>query len=112
MALGDVTFANARRTLFRELTIGLSNGLCIGMLVGVVGYLWQGSLALGIIVSVAMLGNLLMASLAGVLVPLTLKALRIDPALASSVFVTATTDSCGFFFFLGLGALAVGAGYL
>jgi magnesium transporter len=112
LALGEVTFTNARRTLLRELAIGISNGLLIGTLVGVVGYLWQGSLALGIIVGLALLGNLFIASLAGVIVPLALKALRIDPALASSVFVTATTDSCGFFFFLGLGALALQAGYL
>jgi magnesium transporter len=53
-----------------------------------------------------------LASFAGVIVPLALKTLRIDPALASSVFVTATTDICGFFIFLSLGALALHAGYL
>jgi magnesium transporter len=112
LALGEVTFTNARRTLGRELLIGISNGLTIGLLVGVLGYVWQGSLALGVIVGVAMLGNLFMAALAGVLVPLTLKAVRIDPALASSIFVTTVTDVCGFFFFLGLGAMALQMGYL
>lgn len=112
LALGEVSLDNARRTLLRELTIGLSNGLCIGVLVGTIGWLWQGSAALGIIVGAAMLANLLLASLVGVLVPLALRALRIDPALASSVFVTATTDTCGFLIFLGLGMLALNAGYL
>lgn len=112
LALGEVAFHNARRTLLRELMIGVSNGLCIGLLVGVIGWLWQGSFALGVIVALAMLGNLMLASFAGVVVPLALKALRIDPALASSVFVTATTDICGFFIFLSLGACALHAGYL
>lgn len=112
LALGEVSFANARRTLGRELLIGVSNGLTIGLLVGTIGWLWQGNPALGLIVGVAMLCNLMMAALAGVVVPLTLKALRIDPALASSIFVTTVTDVCGFFFFLGLGALALQMGYL
>lgn len=112
LALGEVSFHNARRTLGRELLIGLCNGLCIGLLVGLIGFAWQGSAALGLIIGVAMLGNLLIAALAGVAVPLTLKALRIDPALASSIFVTTATDVCGFTFFLGLGALAMQMGYL
>lgn len=112
LALGEVSLANARRTLLRELAIGLCNGLCIGSLVGAIGWLWQGNPALGAIIALAMLANLLLASLAGVLVPLGLRALRIDPALASSVFVTATTDTCGFLIFLGLGMLALQMGYL
>jgi magnesium transporter len=112
LALGEVRFANARQILLREAAIGLCNGLCIGLLVGLLGWLWKGIPALGLVVGVAMLGNLIMASLAGVAVPLTLKALSIDPALASSIFVTAVTDVCGFFFFLSLGMLALQMGYL
>jgi len=112
LALGDVSLANARRTLLRELLIGLSNGLCIGGLVGTIGWLWQGSAALGLIIGAALLANMLLAALVGVLVPLTLRALKIDPALASSIFVTATTDTCGFLIFLGLGMAALNAGYL
>ncbi|MFQ3663164.1 MAG: magnesium transporter [Chloroflexaceae bacterium] len=112
LALGAVSFHNARRTLLRELFIGVCNGVSIGLLVGLIGWLWQGNPALGVVIGLAMLGNLIMASLAGVLVPLTLKALRIDPALASSIFVTTVTDVCGFAFFLGLGALALGMGHL
>ncbi len=112
LALGAVSFHNARRTLLRELFIGVCNGISIGLLVGLIGWLWQGNPALGVVIGLAMLGNLIMASLAGVIVPLTLKALRIDPALASSIFVTTVTDVCGFAFFLGLGALALGMGHL
>ncbi|NJN19746.1 MAG: magnesium transporter [Oscillochloris sp.] len=112
LALGEVSMTNARRTLLRELVIGICNGITIGLLVGVLGWLWQGNIALGVVVGVAMLGNLLMASLAGVIVPLSLKALRIDPALASSIFVTTVTDVCGFLFFLSLGAFALQMGYL
>jgi magnesium transporter len=112
MALGEVGFANARQILLREIAIGICNGLCIGLLVGLLGWLWQGIPALGVVVGLAMLGNLILASLAGVVVPLTLKALRIDPALASSIFVTTVTDVCGFSIFLSLGMLALGMGYL
>lgn len=112
LALGEVSIRNARRTLLRELTIGLCNGLTIGALVGTIGWLWQGNPALGVIIALAMLANLLLASLVGVVVPLTLRALRIDPALASSIFVTATTDTCGFLIFLGLGMYALQLGYL
>jgi magnesium transporter len=112
LALGEVSFHNARRTLLRELFIGVCNGLTIGTLVGLIGWLWQSNAALGIVIGVAMLGNLILASLAGVLVPLTLKALKIDPALASSIFVTTVTDVCGFALFLGLGATALQLGYL
>lgn len=112
LALGEVDFTNARRTLLRELTIGLTNGLCIGTLVGTIGWLWQGNIALGVIIAVAMLANLMLASTVGVVVPFTLRALKIDPALASSIFVTATTDTCGFLIFLGLGMTALNMGYL
>lgn len=112
LALGAVSVRNARQTLLRELFIGICNGLSIGLLVGLIGWLWQGNAVLGIVIGLAMLGNLILASLAGVIVPLTLKALKIDPALASSIFVTTVTDVCGFALFLGLGALALGMGYL
>jgi magnesium transporter len=112
LALGEVGLRNAWRTLLRELTIGLSNGIIIGTFVGVLGMLWQGSIVLGVIIGLALLANLLLASLVGVVVPLTLRALKIDPALASSIFVTATTDTCGFLIFLGLGMTALNLGYL
>ncbi|WP_133122060.1 magnesium transporter, partial [Leptospira levettii] len=65
-------------------------------------YLVKGNLTLGLVVGTAMLVNMMVASLVGSLVPILLKGMKIDPAIASSIFVTATTDVCGFFFFLGL----------
>lgn len=112
LALGTVSFANTRHTLLRELLIGTGNGLIIGLLAGLIGFFWQGSWALGLIVGLAMLGNLVLAALAGVVFPLLFKALKIDPALASSLVVTTATDVCGFGLLLSLGALAVSLGYL
>ena len=74
----------------------------IGVLVAVAATLWQKNPYLGLVIGVAMFGNLIVAAIAGVIVPMTLKALRIDPALASSIFVTTFTDIMGFFLFLGL----------
>lgn len=112
LALGEVSRASARRALLRELRIGLCNGLGLGLLAGLVGFAWQGSAALGVVVGAAVLGNLLVAALAGVAVPLALKALRIDPARASSLLVATATSVCGLALLLGLGALAAQLGYL
>ena len=76
--------------------------LVIGLLVGLIAWLWEGSPYLGLVIGLAMLGNLVVAAMAGVVVPMALKTLRIDPALASSIFVTTFTDIMGFFLFLGL----------
>ena len=105
MALGEMSKGDGRRALIKEAILGICNGLAIGLLVGVVGFLWKGSARLGAIVGIAMLLNMIGAALSGVFVPYTLRALKIDPALASSIFVTTVTDVAGFFFFLGLAAL-------
>jgi magnesium transporter len=89
--------------LFKEVLVGMLNGLVIGLIVAVVALIWKGSPALGVVLGLSMIGTLIMAAVAGTLVPLALRWLKIDPALASSVFVTTTTDICGFLFFLGLG---------
>jgi magnesium transporter len=107
MALGEMTIGDGRKALVKEVILGVLNGIAIGILVGVIGYAWKGSIALGIVVGAAMLLNMVAAALSGVMVPYTLKALRIDPALASSIMVTTVTDVAGFFFFLGLAALAM-----
>jgi magnesium transporter len=107
MALGEMTVGDGRKALIKEATLGILNGVAIGLLVGVIGWFWKGSVVLGVVVGVAMLLNMVAAALSGVLVPYTLKALRIDPALASSIMVTTVTDVAGFFFFLGLAALAM-----
>ncbi|NTU84643.1 MAG: magnesium transporter [Chloroflexales bacterium] len=112
LALGEVSLRNARSALGRELLLGLCNGLVIGILGGLAGFAWQGSAALGLVVGLAMLGTLIVAALAGVAVPLALRALHIDPARTSSIFVTTATSLCGLGLLLGLGALASQMGYL
>ena len=108
MALGELSKGDGRKALLKETFLGLLNGIVIGLIVGVISYAWKGSFALGIVVSIAMVLNMVAAGLSGVLVPYTLRALRIDPALASSIIMTTVTDVAGFFFFLGLAALAAG----
>ncbi|MCI0745396.1 MAG: magnesium transporter [Verrucomicrobia subdivision 3 bacterium] len=107
MALGEMNLGDGRKALIKEVILGLLNGLAIGLLVGVIGYFWKGNIILGVVVGAAMLLNMVAAALSGVLVPYSLKAMRIDPALASSIMVTTVTDVAGFFFFLGLAALAL-----
>jgi magnesium transporter len=105
MALGEISKGDGRKALFKESLLGLLNGIVIGIIVGLISYAWKGSFNLGIVVGVAMVLNMFAAGIAGVLVPYTLRALRIDPALASSIIMTTVTDVAGFFFFLGLAAL-------
>lgn len=102
IALGQLKYENSRKVLFKEIRVGMINGASIGFGVAVLAWLWSGNPVLGLVIGCAMLLNMTAATLAGFLVPMTLKKLKIDPALASSVFVTTVTDICGFFFFLGL----------
>ena len=107
LALGEITHGDGRRALVKEVTLGLLNGVAIGLAVGVIGWLWKGSILLGVVAGAAMLLNQLAAAVAGVMIPLGLKTLRLDPALASSIFLTTVTDVAGFFFFLGLATLGL-----
>jgi len=107
MATGEVSAGDGKKALFKELILGLLNGLAIGLAVGTLCFIWKGSFVLGVVVAAAMLLNMLAAALSGVLVPYGLRALRIDPALASSIIVTTVTDVAGFFFFLGLATLVL-----
>ncbi|MGD2216425.1 MAG: magnesium transporter [Gemmatimonadales bacterium] len=86
----------------KELTVGLANGAAVGLLAGIAGYVLQGNLYLGLVVLLAMWGNLMVAGFAGAFVPVLLEKLGVDPAVASSVFFTALTDIFGFFLLLGL----------
>lgn len=105
LALGQIGFANARTLLLRETAVALINGLLWGVVLGVTAQLWFGSPALGIIIAVALLLNLIGAALAGVAIPLGMRKVGIDPALAGSVVLTTVTDVVGFGVFLGLGTL-------
>ena len=108
IALGELSWANSRKALFKEVLVGVTNGIVIGILVGVVAYLWKGDPILGAVLSLAMLGTLLVAAVTGTLIPLFLRWMKVDPALASSVFVTTATDVAGFVLFLGLGSTLLG----
>ncbi|HOY59480.1 MAG TPA: magnesium transporter, partial [Verrucomicrobiota bacterium] len=109
LALGDVVRGDAVRILRKELGIGLVNGVGLGLALGLIGYLWKGSLVLGIVAGAAMGLNQLVGVLSGVLVPFGLRYCKIDPAMASSIFVTTLTDILGFLVFLGLAAFALRA---
>ncbi len=107
LATKDLTSANAFRIILRESLVGLANGLGFALIVGVIGFLWFGSPALGGVLAVAMVINLFVAGLAGILIPMWLDRAGADPALSSAVFVTTVTDVIGFFAFLGIAALVL-----
>ena len=104
LATKDLTRTNTMRIIARETLVGLSNGVAFAVIVGVVGYVWFGDLTLGAVLAIAMVINMLVAALAGILIPIGLDKVGADPALASGVFVTTVTDVVGFFAFLGLAA--------
>lgn len=105
MALGEVDVRNGVRALAKELAAAAINGAIIGIGTGVAIYFWKREPVIATAAALAMVLNFLVAALAGVLVPLGLKLMRVDPALASAAFVTAVTDTLGFLFFLGIAAL-------
>ena len=107
MALGEFDRHFTRTVLPRELLIGVVSGIAFGLLVGVVGWVWQDNAWLGVAVGAAMLGTMITAGLFGLLIPIMLRAVGADPALAASIFVTTATDILGFLFFLGLAALLI-----
>lgn len=105
VALGQVATRNARALLIKELRVGALNGVLWALVVGGVAMLWFGRPAIGVIIAAAMVINLACAALSGVAVPLTLKRLGIDPALAGGVVLTTVTDVVGFMAFLGLATI-------
>ncbi|HIP99783.1 TPA: magnesium transporter [Candidatus Bipolaricaulota bacterium] len=107
IALGEVPKGKGWRILAKELTLGVLHGLIIGATVGAIAYAWKGSFFLGLVAFLAMTFNLIAAGTAGAVIPLSLRALRLDPALASSIFLTTVTDTLGFFFLLGLGVIFI-----
>ena len=99
---------NAGRVIRRELLVGLLNGALFAVIIGIVAALWFMAPGLGLVIALAMIVNMVAAALTGILIPLVLDRLNVDPAVASSVFVTTVTDVVGFFAFLGLAALWFG----
>lgn len=102
LALGELSWVNARKALAKESLIGLGNGLALGVVAAGVAWLTKADPMLGLLLGAAMVCNMFVAATAGTLVPLGLKALKVDPALASAVFITTFTDVVGFASFLGL----------
>jgi magnesium transporter len=102
IALGELSWSNSRKVLFKEAAVGLGNGLALGALGAVAVWLLSGNPVLGGVLGLAMVINMVIAATAGTLIPLGLRALKVDPALASSVFITTFTDVAGFASFLGL----------
>jgi magnesium transporter len=102
IALGELTWGNARKALLKEVSVAFANGVAIGILAAGLAWLFRGDLMIGILLAAAMVINLCVAATAGTLIPLGLRAMKIDPALASSVFITTLTDVAGFASFLGL----------
>ncbi len=105
LATRELTAANALRTVWREIRVGLLNGAVFALLLSLVTYFWFKSAGLALVIAAAVLLNLTAAALAGTLVPLGLSRVGRDPAVSSPVFVTTVTDVVGFFTFLGLAAL-------
>ena len=107
IATKDLTGSNVWRVVRREVLVGLINGLVFAVVMGVIGMVWFGSPLLGAVIATAMVINLVVAGLAGIMVPVVLDRMDVDPALASGAFVTTVTDVVGFFAFLGLAAVVL-----
>jgi magnesium transporter len=102
IATRDLTAQNAARVIWREVSVGAVNGLVFGLLMALVAGVWFGVPMLAVVIGVAMLMTQVAAALGGIVIPMALERLKIDPALASGPFVTTVTDVVGFFAFLGL----------
>ena len=102
IALGELTWGNSRKALFKEASVGVGNGIACGLVGAVVVWLFSGDRVLAGILAMAMVINMFVAATAGTVIPLALRAMKVDPALASAVFITTLTDVFGFFSFLGL----------
>lgn len=107
LALGQIARGNTRTLLAKEVALSCINGLLWGLVLGTIAWLWFGNIVLGAIIAVALVGNQLNGAMAGVWLPLLMKKMGIDPALAGGVVLTTFTDVGGFFLFLGLGALFI-----
>ena len=105
IALGELTWSNSRKALLKEALVGLGNGVVLGLVAAAVAWATRGDPVLGVVLGTAMVINMFVAAIAGVLIPLGLRAANVDPALASSVFITTLTDVFGFLSFLGLATI-------
>lgn len=107
IALGDMTASVVRRVLRKEIRLAMTTGAVNGLLLALIAFAWKGHLLLAVILGVALVSNMLLAAVVGTLVPIALKLFRVDPAIASGVIITTSTDVFGFFSFLGLATLLI-----
>ena len=107
ISLGQASGRTDLRLVWKELSLAVSHGLVLGMLVGLMGYVWRGSYVLGLILAGAMLGSMVVAGLTGAGVPLLLRRAGVDPAVSSAIFVTTITDVIGIVLFLGLASVFI-----
>jgi magnesium transporter len=107
LAMNEITTTNARKIICKELIVGSLNGCIFSIIAGGVAWAWFGNPLLGGVISMAMIINMAIAGLAGTTIPIILDRNKIDPAIASSVFITTITDVVGFFVFLGLATLVL-----
>ena len=107
IALGELVGVSAGRLLVREAVVGLIHGVLLGILVAVIAMLWKQNPGLGLVLGLAMLGNMLIAGAVGAGVPLLLRRIGVDPAVASAVVVTTVTDVFGFLLFLSIATAAI-----
>ena len=103
--MGQIAFSNARTLFFKELAVAMINGVIWGLVVGLVAYIWFGNITLGVVIGTALVFNQIGAAVAGVGLPLLMRKMGIDPALAGTVVLTTITDIVGFGLFLGMGTL-------
>ncbi len=105
IALGEIDAKNSKKILLKEFGVGLFTGISVGISVALLAWFWENNAIFGLVIGLSMVLNMVAATISGFAVPVVLKKLNIDPALASAVFVTTVTDVLGFFFFLGLATL-------
>jgi magnesium transporter len=104
IATNELTKNNFTQNILKEFSIGILNGIIFAVISAIVVQLWFNDSTLSLIISISMILNMIVAGLFGILVPVSLKKMNVDPAIASSVFVTTITDVIGFLSFLGIGA--------
>ena len=107
IALGELVGVGARQLLAREAFLGLVHGIWLGVLVAIIAVLWKQNVGLGLVLGISMLGNMLIAGSVGAAVPLFLRRMGLDPAVASAVVVTTVTDVFGFLLFLGFASASI-----
>lgn len=107
IALGEIASENVRRALIKESIVALVNGIAVGSVMALGTYVWRGEWMLGTVLGMALIANMFLAGAVGTVVPLMLKRVGVDPAVASGIIVTTVTDAFGFLSFLGLATLAL-----